>query len=128
MSLQHASGLIDNVAVGGSLEQIALIPVNGRERLNIEFVVGTASFTAFEVGYKPSDSTSSDFFVVANAAADFTAAGVNDAVRGASGDLTTAAAGATIHWLVLDTKGIATVQLRASTGSSGTVAGSWGAA
>lgn len=127
MSLQHASGLIDNAAVGASLEQIALIAVNGRERLNIEFVVGGANLNAFEVGYQPSDSTSSDFFVVANATANFTTPAANAAVRGASGDLTGAAAGATIHWLVLDTKGIATVRLRASTGTSGTVSGSWGA-
>lgn len=121
---EHAGGLISNTDVD-ALEQIALIPVNGRERLNVEFTVGVASLTAFEVAYKPCDSASSAFFVVANATGDFTAPSGNDAVRGASGDLTGAAAGA--HWLVLDTQGIAQVRLRAA-GTSSTIAGSWGAA
>lgn len=119
-----AGGIISNTDID-ALEQIALIPVNGRERLNVEVTVGVASLTAFEVAYKPVDSASSSFFVVASVTTDFTTPDVNAAVRGASGDLTGAAAGQ--HWLVLDTHGVAQVRLRAA-GTSSTISGSWGAA
>lgn len=119
-----AGGLISNTDVD-ALEQIALIPVMGRARLNIEFTVGVAALTAFEVGYLPVDSTSSAYMIVANVAADYTAPVVNDPVRGASDDLTIATVAA--HWLVLDTAGVAFVRLRAA-GANSTVVGSWGAA
>jgi hypothetical protein len=119
-----AGGLIANTDVD-AIEQIALIPVKGRERLNVEFTVAVASLTAFEVALQPADSASSLFMVVASATADYTAPAVNSAVRGASGDLTGAAAGA--HWIVLDVKGVAFVRLRAA-GANTTISGSWGAA
>lgn len=119
-----AGGIISNTDVD-ALEQIALIHVNGRERLNVEFTVGVASLTAFEVAYKPADSTSSNFFVVANTTANFTTPNENSAVRGASADLTGAAVGQ--HWLVLDTMAVAQVRLRAA-GTNSTISGSWGAA
>lgn len=119
-----AGGLISNTDVD-ALEQIALIPVKGRERLTVELTVGVASLTAFEVALQPADSTSSAFMVVASLATDYTAPPVNSAVRGASGDLTVAAAGQ--HWIILDVKGVAFVRLRAA-GANTTVSGSWGAA
>lgn len=120
----QAGGLIANTDVD-SIEQIALINVDGRERLNIEFTVGVAAFTAFEVGYLPVDSASSTYMIVASVTADFTAPPVNHPVRGADSDLTIATVAA--HWLVLDTRGIAKVRLRAA-GANTTVVGSWGAA
>jgi len=118
-----AGGIISNTDVD-ALEQIALIPVKGRERLNVELTVGVASLTAFEVAFQPADSTSSAFFVVANATANFTSPAANDPVRKASGDLTGAAAGA--HYLILDVAGVAFVRLRAA-GTNTTISGSWGA-
>lgn len=123
--MSQAGGIISNQAVT-TLEEVAVIVTDGRERLNIEFAVGAAALTAFEVAYLTVDSSSATYQVVANAGADFTAPGVNDAVRGADSDLTTAAVGE--HFLVLDTMGIAKVRIRASSGTSSTVTGTWGSA
>jgi hypothetical protein len=103
------------------------IKVQGRTRLNVEFAVGVAALTAFEVSFITFDSTTAQTrpMVVANVATDYTAPAVNDPVRGASDDLMVATVGN--HWLVIDCTGVDKVRLRAS-GTASTVVGTYGAA
>lgn len=111
------SGRISNADID-SLEEVATIRVRDFERLWISFVLGTASLTAFSVDFRVSEDA--DWFVIANAAADFTTP--EGPVLGASGDLTTAAFGSTVHFLNLDVRGVESVRLRAA-GTSSTITG-----
>lgn len=120
-----ASGSISNTSITAAAD-VAVIEVGGRERTNIEFAVAGAALTAFTVEYLFAPSSGSTYQMMANAAADFTAPGVNDPVRGASADLTTAAVGE--QWLVLDTRGVWKVRIRASSGGTASVVGTWSAA
>jgi hypothetical protein len=101
-----------------TLETLFEINTAGSEHLFVSFVVGAANLSAFTVDYRAHPS--GGWATVANAGADFTSpAGV---IEDASGNLTTAASGATVHWLKLKVGGVETVRLQAA-GTSSTVTG-----
>ena len=112
-----AFGIITNTDID-ALEEIIIIPTKEFERLWISFVVGTAALSAFSVDFRVHPS--GDWFAIANAAGDFTTP--EGPVLGASGDLTSAAQGATVHFLNLDVQAVESVRLRAA-GTSSTIAG-----
>lgn len=118
------TGTISNTDVD-TAEEVAIISnvhVDGQshETLWISFVVSTADLSAFTVEYRTHSSGS--YFTVASAAADYTSP--EGPILGASGDLTIAAAGATVHWLSLNIRGIESVRLKAA-GTSSVIAGNY---
>ena len=88
------------------------------DRLWISFTVTTADLTAFVVQYKTHADGS--YFNVASAAGDYTTP--NNPVVDASGDLTVAAAGSTVHWVCLNVRGIHSIKIRAA-GANTIIAG-----
>ena len=104
-----------------SAEDILILGVVGHETLWLSFVVGTASLTALTVELRVHPD--GDWFTIASAAADFTTP--EGPILGASGDLTTAASGSTVHWLKMDVSGVVAVRVKAA-GSSSTIAGHYG--
>lgn len=114
------SGVFSNTDVDAS-EDVATIDVRDYNTLFLSFLVGTANLTAFVVVIKVAPG--GDELTIASASAHYTSP--SGVVLGASGDLTTAAAGATPHWLRLDVRGVDTVILRAA-GTSSTVTGDYG--
>lgn len=119
----YAAGDISNTAVT-TIEQVVLIPTRGRERLNIEFAVAAAALTGFEVAFVLAPGSTPQ--VVANATAKFTTPALGNVVLAASGDLTGAAVGE--HWAIIDVMGVYEVRIRASSGTSSSVIGTWSAA
>lgn len=117
---QTFQGAFSNTDVD-TAETILEIQVRTIEELWIEFVVGTANLSAFTVALKVRED--GNWFTVASAAGDYTTP--EGPILGASGDLTVAASGATVHWLKLDVRGVDAVRLQAA-GTSSTVAGSFG--
>lgn len=115
------SGVFSNADVDTS-EDVATIDVRDYDTLFLSFLVGVANLSAFVVVFKVAPG--GDELIVANAGAHYTSP--SGVVLGASGDLTTAAAGATPHWLKLNVASIDTVILRAA-GTSSTVTGDYGA-
>jgi hypothetical protein len=104
-----------------SIEEIFTIDVSDAEYLFISFLVGTANLSAFEVcGRAHPDG---GWAILANAGANFTSPAGN--VVDASGDLTTAASGSTVHWVHLSVGGIDCVRLRAA-GTNSTITGHYG--
>jgi hypothetical protein len=112
-----AFGLISNADID-SLEEVIVISTKEFERLWITFVVGAANLSAFSVDFRVHPA--GDWVAIANVAADFTTP--EGPVLGASGDLTTAAFGATVHFVSLDVQAVESVRLRAA-GTSSTIAG-----
>lgn len=115
-----SNGTISNQDVD-TAETIAEIPVRGAEVLFCSFVVGTANLSAFTVEYRV--SAAGGYFTVASASSAYTTP--TAPVLAASGDLTGAASGATVHYLKLDVRGIESVRLKAA-GTSSTVTGHYG--
>ena len=98
------------------------IPVAGATTLVLQFVVTTASLTALDILFQCHPG--SGFGILPTATGDFTTPVFP--VRRASGDLNAAAAGTTVHWLIMDVSGQHTVRIQASAGSAATMAGYWG--
>jgi hypothetical protein len=115
------NGTITNAAVT-TLEDVAIIEVRGAEVLQFSFVVGSAALTAFDVAGRV--GASGGWFTIATAAGDYTTP--NHPVLDASGSLVTAAAGATVHWAKIDVRGLESVRLQASSGTSSSIAGHYG--
>lgn len=121
MDTSWKAGQFSNADVD-SAEDVARITVRDQDALFLSFLVGTANLTAFTVSFRLSPS--GDDFVVASASGHYTSP--TGVVLGASGDLTTAAAGSTVHWLKLDVRGVESVLIRAA-GTSSTITGDFGA-
>ena len=117
------TGYFENLDVD-TIETLADIPVKGQETLFVSFVVdnSTANLSAFTAAFRV--ATGAGFFTIASTATDFTVPA--GPVLGASGDLTTAAKGTTVHWLRLDVRGVEMVRLEAA-GTSSSVVGYFGA-
>lgn len=105
-----------------TIEDVVVIPTLPFKTLWIAFTVSTADLTEFEIHFRVNPAGS--YFPLASASADFTAP--EGPVLGASGDLTTAVSGATVHWVCLDVSGVESVKLRAA-GSSSVISGHYGA-
>lgn len=117
----YDSGTISNADID-TIEDVATIDVTGFTNLFISFLVGTATLTAFRVDFRV--HSSGDWFNIASVGGDYTfPAGP---MLGASGDLTVAASGSTVHWLKLDVTGVQAVRLQAA-GTSSTITGHYGA-
>lgn len=117
---QFACGAFSNSDVD-SAEDVLNIGVRGREVLWLTFVVGTANLSAFTVEFQIHED--GGWASIASASADYTAP--EGPVLGASSDLTTAASGATVHFLSLDVRAVASVRIRAA-GTSSTITGHYG--
>jgi hypothetical protein len=115
------NGSFSNADVDAS-EDVVTIRCRDMEELFLSFVVGTANLGAFTVEYRV--AAEGGWFTVASAAGDYTSP--TGVILGASGDLTTAASGATVHWLNLSVKAVHDVRIKAA-GTSSTIAGHWGA-
>lgn len=101
-------GVLGNADIDAS-EDVAVIDTEERKSLFLSFTV-SVTLTAFTVEFAVSHV--SDYFTVASAAVDFTAP--EGFVLAASGDLTGAAGGATVHWLKLDVSGMKRVRIKAA--------------
>lgn len=121
MQTESINGPISNTDID-TIEDVATIVLRNNARLWVSFVLGTANLSAFTVEFKVHPS--GDWLTIASAAADYTTP--EGPVLGASGDLTTAAFGATVHWINLDVQAVYAVRLRAA-GTSSTIAGHFGA-
>lgn len=121
MGIEFKSGTISNTDID-SLEELVVIELKNKQRLWLSFLVGVANLSAFSVDFQM--HAEGDWVVIASAAADFTTP--EGPVLGASGDLTTAAFGSTVHFLNLDVQGVYAVRLRAA-GTSSTITGHYGA-
>lgn len=117
---QFVQGAFSNSDVDSS-EDVLILGVAGREILNLSFVVGVANLSAFTVEYRYHED--GGWASMASAAADYTTP--EGPVLGASGDLTTAAFGSTVHFLSLDVRGVSGVRLKAA-GTSSTITGHYG--
>lgn len=115
-------------AFGGTVtaeDGLTQIDVSGLKTLWIQFLVATAALTAFKVRGRVVGGEVAPF-QLAGASADYTSPNGHPVVR-ASGDLTTAANGSTMHWMKLNVEGLKFIELRAagtSSGISGWYAGS----
>lgn len=103
-----------------SIETVVEIPTHENTILWIEFLVGTADLTDFNVDFKA--HRDGDYFTVASVAADYTSP--EGPILGASSDLTVAAAGGTVHWLKLDIFALDMIRIQAA-GTSSTITGYW---
>lgn len=101
---------------------IASIDVQGCTTLWIQFLVASANLSAFKVNAKVVGSPDVTSFQVAGASADYTSPNGHPVVR-ASGDLTTAAAGSTMHWMKLNVQGLSRIELRADSGTESGISG-----
>lgn len=117
---QFACGAFSNSDVD-SAEDVLNIGVRGRETLWLSFVVGTANLSAFTVEFQMHED--GGWASIASVAADYTAP--EGPILGTSGDLTVAAFGATVHFLSLDVRAVASVRIRAA-GTSSTITGHYG--
>lgn len=111
-------GVISNADVD-AIEDIATIDAAALRTLWVSFTVATAPLTSFVVQFKA--HSSGTFDTIASVAADYTAP--EGPIKGASGDLTTAAVGS--HFLKLDVEGVNEVKLRAA-GASSVITGYFG--
>lgn len=121
MAADPISGAFSNSDVD-ALESIVTFNVRNNEVCWISFVVGTASLTAISFDFRL--HAAGDWFVIGDVSADFTSP--EGPILGASADLTTAASGATIHWVRLDVRGVHEVRVRAA-GTNSTITGHFGA-
>lgn len=104
-----------------SAEDVLVLGTVGYTSLWLTFIVGTADLSAFTVEYRAHPD--GDWASIASASADYTAP--EGPVIGASGDLTAAAYGSTVHFLKLDVSGVTGVRIKAA-GTSSTIAGHYG--
>ena len=115
------NGTFSNADVD-AIETLVEVRCKDAEEMYVSFVVGTANLSDFNVDFRCHPQ--GGWFTVASVAADYTTP--EGPILGASGDLTTAASGATVHWLKLDVKAAHDVRIQAA-GTSSTVTGHWGA-
>lgn len=101
-------GVLSNADID-ALEDVAVIDTEERKTLFLSFTV-SVTLTAFTVEFAVSHPGA--YFTVASAAVDYTAP--EGFVLGASGDLTGAAGGSTVHWLKLDVSGMKKVRIKAA--------------
>lgn len=104
-----------------SAEDVLILGTIGYTTLWVTFLVGTANLSAFTVEFRAHPD--GDWAAIASAAADYTSP--EGPVLGASGDLTAAGYGSTVHFLKLDVAGVAGVRIKAA-GTSSTIAGHYG--
>jgi hypothetical protein len=102
-------------------EEVAVIDTVGYGVLAVSFLVGVADLSAFIIQGRVHPS--GGWFNLAAAGADFTSP--NDPILGASGDITTAADGATVHWFKMDVLGLDAVRFMVA-GTSSTITGHYG--
>lgn len=107
-------------ATVSSLAEAAIIPCRGAEQVTVSFVVGAANLTDFLIEGRA--HRSAGWIPLATAGGDFTTPVYP--VRKASGDLNTAAAGATPHFFIMDVPGLTDIRLQAA-GTSSTITGFW---
>lgn len=117
---QFVQGAFSNSDVDSS-EDVLILGTRGREVLNLSFLVGTANLSAFTVEFRY--HADGDWATIASAAADYTTP--EGPVLGASGDLTAAAFGSTVHFLSLDVRAVSGVRIKAA-GTSSTITGHYG--
>lgn len=97
------------------------IHTQGAKRLFVEIAVAVASLTAFEIDARPDPAAA--YVPLYSVSADFlTPRGL---MVGASGDLTTQAAGT--GWFIMDVIGLESVQIKATSGGTATLAMNMGA-
>jgi hypothetical protein len=104
-----------------SAEEVLNLGTTGWDTLWLTFVVGTANLSAFTVEFRVHPD--GDWASIASLAADYTSP--EGPVLGASGDLTAAASGSTVHFLKLDVEGVVSVRIKAA-GTSSTITGHFG--
>ena len=102
-------------------EDVLILGVIGNTTCWLTFVVGTADLTGFAVEYNIHPE--GGWMSIASAAVDYTTP--EGVVLGTSGDLTIAAAGATVHFLKLDVTGVSSIRITAA-GTSSTITGHYG--
>lgn len=117
---QFVSGAFSNGDVDSS-EDVLILGVRGHQTLWLTFVVGTANLSAFTVDYQTHDG--GDWATTVSAGAKYTTP--TQPVIVASGDLNTAAFGATVHYLCLNVLGVSGVRIKAA-GTSSTITGHYG--
>lgn len=117
---QFVCGTFANSDVDSS-EDVLILGVRGHQTLWLSFVVGTANLTAFTVDYQMHEDGA--WATTVSAGAKYTTP--TQPVIVASGDLNTAAFGATVHYLCLNILGVAAVRIKAA-GTSSTISGHYG--
>ena len=106
--LREASNLDVSVAASGNTTLLD-VPVYGLERLFVQFDVATNALDAFLIRARASaDATTTTLY---SSAGDFTSP--SGLLVGASGDLTTLAAGSS-GWFIMDVRGLWDVTIQAS--------------
>lgn len=111
------SGALSNADID-SLEEVAVIKTDNEEFLFVTFVVGTANLSAFRISGR--SNTNGGWAILASAAGDYTSP--SGVVIDASGDLTVAAFGSTVHWVMIRCSGMESVRIEAA-GTSSTLTG-----
>lgn len=117
---QFVQGTFANADVDSS-EDVLILGVRGHQTLWLSFVVGTANLTAFTVDYQMHEDGA--WATTVSAGAKYTTP--TQPVIVASGDLNTAASGATVHYLALNVLGVSGVRIKAA-GTSSTITGHYG--
>ena len=104
-----------------ALATVATIFTRDADELFITFVVGVANLSAFDVAFRA--HVNGGFGTVATVAGDYTTIG--GVMVDASGNLVTAAFGATVYWLKLNVRGVESVRIQAA-GTASTITGHFG--
>ena len=102
--------------VPASTTEFITVPVEGVDRVMVHLVVAVAALTGFAIKAKVNAKADAD--ILYNAAGDFTSP--SGALVDASGDLTTLAIGT--GWFILDTKGLDSIIIAATSGGTATLA------
>ncbi len=117
--MASASGTFLNADVD-TIETLAEIPTAGAVALAVQFTVATADLTDFAVEGRV--HLLAGYSTLASVTGDFTTPVFP--IQKASSDLNVAAAGATVHFFIMDCCGMETVRIRAA-GASSPVTGWW---
>lgn len=105
-----------------ALASLGVIQTCECERLTVQMVVGVANLSDFLIEGRCHPSAG--YSKLADVTGDFTTP-VNPIIK-ASGDLNAAGFGATVHFFIMDVRGLYDVKISAA-GTASTVAVSWGA-
>jgi hypothetical protein len=117
----HLSGTFSRTGIN-AIGSLGDIRVRGAQEMWLQFLVGVANFTAFAIDFR--SHPLGDWFQIAGVSTDYTTP--EGPVMGASEDLTTAAFGATPHWVKLNVRGVHDVRFRAA-GTNSSITASYGA-
>lgn len=101
---------------------IGTLHTNGAKRLFVELVNTVAPLTGFAIKARPTAGAA--YVTLYDTAGDFLVP--RGVLVGASGDLTTLAAAAT-GWFIMDTEGMESVQIYATSGGTASLAANMGA-